>query len=281
MQDPQDARPPIAPETSDPKTSSPETFSLAAFNLTDRLALVTGSSRGLGWAFAQALAAAGARIILHGRDQAALHARAHDLAKRGTPAADVLRFDVTDAGAVTQAFAHIAQAHGGLDILVNNAGGTIRKPVLETSDADWQHVIDADLTACFRVSREALRLMVPLGRGRVIMISSIMGHLARPTIPAYVAAKTGLHGLTRALAVEFAASGITVNAIAPGYFPTEGSGAIKSDPVLGRWVLESTPMGRWGELRELGGAVVFLASDAASYITGSVLTVDGGFTAAL
>ncbi|MCW3474076.1 SDR family oxidoreductase [Limobrevibacterium gyesilva] len=251
------------------------------FDLSGRLALVTGSSRGLGWGFAQALAEAGASVILHGRDAAALEARARSLAERGTPAAGTLRFDVTDGPAVAKAFAQLREAHGRLDILVNNAGTTVRKPVLETTDDDWQRVIDADLTACFRLSREALRLMVPQRRGRIIMISSIMGHLARPTIPAYIAAKTGLHGLVRALAVEFAKHGITVNAIAPGYFPTEANQPVRDDPTLNDWVVSSTPMGRWGEPAELGGAVVFLAGEASSYVTGTVITVDGGFTASL
>ena len=251
------------------------------FDLTGRLALVTGSSRGLGWAMAQALAASGARILLHGRDAAALAAHAAILAERGTPAAEILRFDITDGVAVQDAFAEIASAHGRLDILINNAGSVVRKPILEFTDADWHQVVEADLTASFRCAREALRLMIPQGKGRIIMTSSILAHLARPTIPAYVAAKTGLHGLVRALAVEVAKHGVTVNAIAPGYFPTAHTLALKNDAVIGQWIVESTPMGRWGEPAELGGAAVFLASDAASYITGSVLTVDGGFTASL
>ena len=251
------------------------------FDLTGRLALVTGSSRGLGWAMAQALAASGARILLHGRDARALATHAAILAERGTPAAEILRFDVTDGTAVQDAFAEIADAHGRLDILVNNAGNTVRKPILEFSDADWHQVIDADLTASFRCAREALRLMIPQGKGRIIMTSSILGHLARPTIPAYVAAKTGLHGLVRALAVEVAKHGVTVNAVAPGYFPSATTLPLQNDPVVGKWVVDSTPMGRWGDPAELGGALVFLASDAASYVTGTVLTVDGGFTASL
>lgn len=251
------------------------------FSLTNRLALITGSSRGLGWAMAQALAAAGARVILHGRDQTALAERAETLNARGTPCAAILNFDITDAASTVAAIANIPQTHGPLDILVNNAGGTIRRPTLETTDADWQHVIDADLTAAFRLSREALRQMQPRNRGRIIMISSIMGHLARPTIPAYIAAKTALHGLVRALAVEFAPSNITVNAIAPGYFPTEANTAVRADAAFNDWIIASTPMARWGDPAELGGPVVFLASDAASFITGTVVTVDGGFTASL
>ena len=251
------------------------------FDLTGRLALVTGASRGLGWAMAQALAAQGARVVLHGRDAAALAAHAAILAERGTPAAEILRFDVTDATAVQDGFAEIGEAHGRLDILVANAGSTVRKPILEFTDADWHHVLEADLTGCFRCAREALRLMIPQGKGRIIMTSSILAERARATIPAYVAAKHGVHGLVRALAVEVAKHGVTVNAIAPGYFPTDNTGPIQTDPVLSRWVIESTPMGRWGDPADLAGAAVFLASDAAAFVTGSVLTVDGGFTAAL
>jgi gluconate 5-dehydrogenase len=133
------------------------------------------------------------------------------------------------ASATCDAFAEIAARHGRLDILVNNTGGTVRKPVLETPDEDWQSLIDLDLTACFRMAREALRLMVPQKSGRIIMISSIMGHLARPTIPAYVAAKTGLHGLVRALAVEFGRHNVTINAIAPGYFAVPGNQSLRDD----------------------------------------------------
>jgi gluconate 5-dehydrogenase len=253
----------------------------ANFDLTGRLALITGSSRGLGWAFAMALADAGARVILHARDPAALEARVAEMRERGTPVADTVCFDVSDGPGTIAAFQHIASAHGRLDILINNAGSTIRKPVLETTDDEWQRVLDVDLSACFRIAREALRLMVPRGNGRIIMISSIMGHLARPTIPAYIAAKTGLHGLVRALAVEFGASGITVNAIAPGYFAVPGNQSLRDDPVFNEWILSSTPMRRWGVPGELDGAAVFLCSDAAAFVTGTVITVDGGFTASL
>ena len=254
---------------------------LASLNLQGRLALVTGSSRGLGWAMAQGLTEAGARVVLHGRDQAALAQREAELQQRGTPSAGVTAFDITDGPASVAALEAIAAEHGPLGILVNNAGVIVRRPVTETSDADWQRVLDADLTSCFRLSREAIRQMLPQGWGRIIMTSSIMGRLARPTVPGYVTAKHALIGLVRALAVEFGASGITVNAIGPGYFPTEANQSLHEDEAFHRWIASRTPVGRWGRPEELQGAAVFLASEAASYVTGQILMVDGGLTAAL
>jgi gluconate 5-dehydrogenase len=216
-------------------------------------------------------------VLLNGRDAAALQARAAELGG-GT---GTLAFDVTDADAVRAAFARIATEHGRLDILVNNAGIIPRKPLLETSDADWQAVIDSNLTAYFRLAREAARLMVPARYGRIIMISSIMGLLARPTIPGYVTAKAGLHGMVRAMAVELAPHGITVNAVAPGFVPTDATQALHADPKFNEWISGRAPLGRWCEPSEVAGPAVFLASDAASYVTGHVLVVDGGLTAAL
>jgi gluconate 5-dehydrogenase len=247
------------------------------FSLTGQVALVTGSSRGLGWAIAQGLAAAGARVILHGRDEARLAARAAEL----PGVAGRLAFDVSDTAATKQAFETIAAEHGRLDILVNNAGVIPRKPLLETTDEDWASVIDSNLSAYFRLSREAARLMVPAKSGRIIMISSIMGLVGRPTIPGYVTAKAGLHGMVRALSAELAPSGITVNAIAPGFFPTDATDVLHKDPKFSEWISTRAPMGRWGDPAELAGPAVFLASAAASYITGHILVVDGGLTAAL
>lgn len=247
------------------------------FDLSGRLALVTGSSRGLGLAIAQGLATSGARVILHGRNAEVLRARAAELPN----CAGTLAFDVTDAAGVEAAFGRIGSDFGGLDIVVNNAGVIPRKPLLETTDADWQAVIDANLTAYFRIAREAARLMVSRKRGRIVMVSSIMGLVARPTIPGYVTAKAGLHGMVRALAVELAPHGITVNALAPGFFPTDATDVLHKDAAFNAWISGRAPLARWGDPPELAGPAVFLASDAASYVTGHVLVVDGGLSAAL
>ena len=177
--------------------------------------------------------------------------------------------------------ADIAARHGRLDILVNNAGVQHRVPVTEWTDADFERVLAVNLTACFRLAREAARLMLPRRSGRIISTGSVAAILGRPTIHAYAAAKAGLHGITRSLAAELGPHGITVNALAPGYFATELNTALVNDEAFSAWVCKRTPLGRWAEPRELGGAVVFLASDAGSYVTGHVLAVDGGISVTL
>ncbi len=253
---------------------------LEMFSLTGKVALVTGSSRGLGWAMAQALSSAGAHVVLNGRDHAALAARAAQLS--GSPAgASTAAFDVTDGPGVAAGIAAIEQRCGRLDIVICNAGIVIRKPSMATTDAEWGTVIETDLTACFRVSREAARVMVKRNWGRIIMISSVMGTIARPTIASYVAAKAGLHGLTRALAVEFGPMGINVNCIGPGFYPSDANDVVRNDKTFYDWVSGRSPLNRWGDPKELGGAAIYFASEASSFCNGQVLTIDGGMTITL
>ena len=245
------------------------------FSLEGKVAVVTGASRGLGLAMAQALASQGAKVIITGRDAAALNAAA---AKIG---AEPLAFDVTDAKASRAALEDIAKSHGRLDVLVNNAGIQHRRPLTDWEDEDFDRVVATNLSACFRLSRDAARLMLPNKFGRIINTGSVAAILGRPTIHAYVAAKAGLHGLTRSMAAELGRHGITVNALAPGYFATELNTALLNDEAFTKWVEARTPAGRWAKPSELGGAVVFLASDAAAYVNGHVLAVDGGLSVSL
>lgn len=249
------------------------------FTLDGKVALVTGASRGLGWAMARALSGAGATVVLNGRSAETLSARAEELTGDGA-AAHIAPFDVTNAAAGREAVQEIARRHGRLDILVNNAGFALRKPLAELGEDDWQAVMAADLTSCFSLAKAAAEVMVPQGSGAIIMISSIVATVARPGIAAYAAAKGAVSALTRALAVELGPQGIRCNAIAPGYFRTDATGPLQNTP-FAQQICERTPLGRWGDPPELGGAAVFLASDAASYVNGAVLTVDGGMTAAM
>jgi len=259
----------------------PEPFSLNAFSLAGRVALVTGASRGLGRAMADAMARVGAHVILNGRDRAALDEAVRAITSAGF-SAEAAAFDVTDEPIATAAMAALASRHGHLDIFIGNAGIQHRRKLLEWETADWTRVLMTNLTSQFVLAREAARPMLKQGRGRIIFITSIMGpRVARPTVPGYAAAKGGLDALTRALGVELGPQGVTVNAIAPGFFATELNSALVADQKFTDWVSGRTPLGRWGDPAEIAGAAVFLASDASSYVNGQVIYVDGGLTAAM
>lgn len=249
------------------------------FDLTGRRALVTGSSRGIGLAIARSLLGAGAHVVVHGRDAAVVDATAASLAREfGADAVSTAAFDITDEAAVIAGIRDI-EAAGSLDILVNNAGMQHREPMLEVSLENWERVIRTDLTSAFLVGRTAARAMVERGGGAIVNICSVQTDLARPTIGAYTAAKGGLRNLTKAMTAEWAGSGVRVNGVAPGYIRTELTQSLVDDPTFNAWVLGRTPVGRWGEPEDIGGAVVWLASDASRFVTGQVVFVDGGMTA--
>ena len=253
---------------------------LDMFSLRGRVALVTGSSKGLGWAMAQALSGAGAHVVLNSRDPQALAARVEEMVAAGGRASTAA-FDVTDTAAIRAAVEQIDRQFGRLDILVNNAGLVSRNLLHALTDQDWNSVIDADLTACFHLAKEASRPMVRQGWGRIVNISSVMGNLARPGIAPYVAAKAGVHGLTRALAVELGPKGVNVNCIGPGFYPASQNEVVRRDKTFYDWISNRAPLGRWGDPAELGGAVIYFSSPASSFCNGQVLMVDGGMTIAL
>ncbi|MEV0383181.1 SDR family oxidoreductase [Nonomuraea sp. NPDC050643] len=253
-----------------------------AFDLTGRLALVTGSGRGIGHAIARGYALAGARVLLNGRDPARVEAGAaalrDELGRRDILAA---AFDVTDPAAVERACEEIVGAHGCPDIVVNNAGIQIRGPLTEMPMDDWRHVIDTNLTSGFVVGRAFARHMLPRGSGKIINVCSVQNHLVRASTAPYAAAKSGLGGLTRVMCAEWAPGGIQVNGLAPGYIDTELNASLVADPEFTRWITGRTPAGRWGRVDDLVGPAIWLASPAADFVNGQVIYVDGGMTAVL
>jgi gluconate 5-dehydrogenase len=250
------------------------------FSLAGKVALVTGASRGLGWAMAQCLAKVGATVILNARDAAALQERVRQLSAQGLKG-EAAAFDVADHAAGATCIQGAVQRHGRFDILVANAGIQHRRPITEFEAADFQRVLDTNLIGVWALAKEAARVMIPRKAGRIIMTGSISAFVARPTISAYVASKGAIHALTRELAIELAPHNITVNSIAPGYFATEMNTALIENKEFNDWVCKRTPAGRWGTLEEIGPAAVFLASDEASFVNGHILTVDGAFSGAM
>jgi len=255
-------------------------MSTSLFDLTGRTALVTGSSRGLGRAMAEGLAAAGAAVVLNGSDAGRLAAAAAELRARGRTVHEA-PFDVTDEAAVAAAFERLDQDGIAVDILVNNAGIQLRRPMVELATDDWRRVIETNLTSAFVVGREAAKRMIPRGRGKVINIGSLTSELARATVAPYTVAKGGIKMLTRAMAAEWAEHGIQANAIGPGYMLTDMNQALIDNPVFDAWVKGRTPSRRWGKPGELIGTAVFLASEASDYVNGQIIYVDGGMLAVL
>ncbi len=251
---------------------------LETFRLDGKIALVTGGGKGLGKAMAMALAEAGADVALAGRTLATCQEAAAEIAASSGRKARAFAVDVTRSDDVTRLAAEVAQGLGPIDILVNNAGNNIRGATHELSEADWDSVVDTNLKGPFLCSRAIGPEMVKRGWGRIINMGSILSVIALPGRAPYASAKAGVANLTRALALEWAGTGVAVNAICPGPFGTEMNRALLNDPAKYQEFVRNIPLGRWGEPEELAGIVVLLASDASSFMTGSSVFVDGGWT---
>jgi len=248
---------------------------LERFSLKGKTALVTGSSRGLGAAIALALAETGANVAVHG--SRAVPQATLDFVKKAGSESLALVGDVSDAAVCVSLVEETVAHFGHIDILVNNAGIIRRAPAIEHSEEDWKAVIDTDLTSVFRLTKQAGKHMLAQGSGKIINIASLLTFQGGVFVPSYAAAKGAVGQLTKAFANEWAAKGINVNAIAPGYMATDNTEALRANPERSRQILERIPAARWGSPEDMAGAAVFLASSASDYVHGHVMVVDGGW----
>ena len=250
------------------------------FRLDGQIALVTGSSTGIGHALARGLGKAGARLVINGRDKRRLEEAASALAAEA-PSVHQSVFDVTQGDEARAAIDRIESEVGAIDILVNNAGIQRRMPLDTFPEETWREIMATNLDSVFLVSQAAVRHMIPRGRGCIINICSVQSELGRPGIAPYTATKGAVKMLTKGMAIDWGKHGIRVNGIGPGYFKTPMNAALVADQPFSAWLTGRTPLGRWGEVEELVGAAIFLASAASSFVTGHILYVDGGVTAQL
>jgi gluconate 5-dehydrogenase len=253
---------------------------LKQFDLSGKTALITGSSAGIGLALAQGLAGAGAAVVLNARNAAKLQAAAGALRAQGATV-HALAFDVTDAPAVADAVAKIEAEVGPIDILINNAGMQKRAPLQDFAQADWQQLMRTNLDSVFIVGQAVARHMIPRGRGKIVNICSVQSELGRPNIAPYTASKGAVKMLTKGMAIDWGPHGLQINGLGPGYFKTELNQALVDNPEFSGWLIGRTPSRRWGDVEDLVGAAVFLASDASRFVNGHILYVDGGVTATL
>lgn len=250
------------------------------FRLDGKRALITGSSSGIGLALARGLAQAGAEIILNARNSEKLKAAAAVLTGQGHTV-HTCAFDVTDPAAMAPAIAAIEADIGAIDILINNAGIQRRAPLHEFAKEDWRELMQTNLDSVFHVSQAVAKHMIARKRGAMVNVCSVQSELGRPGIAPYMASKGGLKMLTKGMAIDWGPLGIRVNGLGPGYFKTELTEKLVNDETFSAWLTNRTPSRRWGDVDELAPAVVFLCSDAASFVNGHVLYVDGGVTAQL
>lgn len=253
-------------------------MSTTLFDLTGRTALITGSTRGIGATLAGGLASAGAHVIINGTTSAGVATAVTELSERFPGQVSGAAFDITDESAVEAAVSDIEAERGPVDILVNNAGIQHRELLTDVSVEDWNRVLNVDLTAAFVVGRTVARRMIERHQGKIINVCSIQADLARRSIAPCTAAKGGLRNLTRAMSAEWASEGLQINAIGPGYIRTDMTQALVDDPEFNSWVIGRTPAQRWGEVEDLSGPTIWLASEASKYVNGQVIFIDGGMS---